>query len=252
MYSSSADDGRTWYPEQTFNTPIASFSPSLTADQNGTFYSAMTLTTGSFVTVGLGIWVGPPASPVITRVAAGNHQLAVSWTPSPEPNVVGYRVWRSVDGGATYALVANPAPDVHAYTDTGLVNGTYWYKVEAISDSGILSHPSAPAAGVVGTTPGSLADQIAALQAEIAALKASQNANNASTALLINQLQQRLDQLQSQQATQTLSYANLAFEIIVVVLLVVLLLNQMRKPKSPTIMMAQPGQTEPKPPEIDL
>ncbi len=103
--------------------------------------------------------------------------------------------------------------------------------------------------------------QIAALQTQLNALQGTANSNSAAIADLqtrlnnlnntIAQLQNQLNQAQAQQATQTISYANLAFEVIVVVLLVVLLLNQMRKPKSPQMMMAEPAQP-PKKPEDEL
>ena len=222
-------------------------------------------------------WNGPPSAPVITSVTSGTGALTVSWTAPPEKDVAAYRVWRSLDGSNYQILATVTAPET-AYVDTGLSNGTYWYRVEAVDNYVHASLPSQPWYGVVGMSTAqliaSLQSQISLLQnqlaqanastaaaitgaraqitfleAQLANLQSSQATSNAATAaqlaLLqanITKLQQQLNNLQSQQATQTISYANLAFEVIVVVLLIVLLLNQMRKPRAPQMMMAQPAQ----------
>ncbi len=261
-YVVSADRGATWYPEAFYAPSVGPGYTLVGADQNGTFYSAYE-TSGSMVYVST--WHSPPSMPVITGVAAGTASLTVTWAANPEPDVVGYEVFRSTDG-STYNTVANVPASQTSFTDSGLANGTYFYEVVAVDNVGAVSHDSAAASGVVGTTTAqliaSLQSQIAALKTQIAALQNSQAASNAATAAQLAQLQGNLTKLQqqlsglqnaqSQQATQTISFANLAFEVIVVVLLVVLLLNQMRKPKAPQLMMAQPGQAVPKSPEDDL
>lgn len=272
----SADHGTTWYSDESTNTGRTSLTP-VAADQNGTFWAA-SLDASSHMT--LRPWYGPPSRPMIESVvASGSNGLTVTWTPSPEQNVVDYRIYRSSDG-TTYEAVGLVAGSVTSFTDSGLTNGTYFYLVTAINVYGSSSHVSAAASGVVGTTTAqlianleseisalqaqlnstnadlvSLQAQLTSLRSQITSLQGTSNANNATLAQLqtkIDNLQNQLNTLQGQQATQTISYANLAFEIIVVVLLVVLLLNQMRKPKAPQMMMAQPGQAQPKAPEDDL
>ncbi len=276
----SADNGLTWYNEQSITYPYVPVSSALSVDANGTFYSAFTMTPVNS-RVYVAYWHSPPSKPVITAVTPGTGNLTLTWAASSESDVIEYRVWRSSDG-STYQVVALVTAPSTSFVDSGLINGTYWYKVEALDQWGYLSHASMSGSGVVGVTVEQLnaeiaalqaqlsqlstatSTQIAALQGQITALKDqltslqnSQAASAAQIALLqqnITALQNQINTLQGQQATQTMSYANLAFEVIVVVLLVVLLLNQMRKPKSPTLMMAQPGQVTPPPksPEDEL
>ena len=280
-FALSADNGMTWYPVATVNTGATSFT-AVAADQNGTFWASALDASGHLT---LRPWYGPPSRPVVDGVAANAAgSLTVTWMPSPEQNVVDYRISRSSDG-TNYQVVALVSGTATSYTDTGLANGTYYYIVTALNAYGTPSHDSAAVTGTVGPTTAQLiADlqsQITALQDELAQVNAttaaalaaaraqittlqnqltslqnSQAASNAATAAQLAQLQanltrlqNQLNTLQGQQATQTISYANLAFEIIVVVLLVVLLLNQMRRPKQPRLMMAQPGQVAPPPPK---
>lgn len=260
-FAISADRGNSWYPSEYYTTPGNITNTQLTADENGTFYAAPDAPLGTVsVAPRMILWLGPSAPPTITGIARATGQLTVSWSAPPEPNVVGYQVYRSTDG-TTFNLVASVPATTTSYADGGLANGQYTYEVVAVNDEAILSHPSAPMSASVGLSAqeqiAALQAQIAALQSQIAALQGTSSANNATLAQLQNELsnlQNQLNNLQNQQATQTMSYANLAFEIIVVVLLVILLLNQMRKPKSPQMMMAQPGQiqTPPKQPEDDL
>ena len=279
----SADDGQSWYPSQlqTFGHDDADISPAM--DENGTVWASATYATNN---IEMTWWNGPPSPPVITAVTSGATSLTVTWSAPPEKDVASYELWRSLDG-STYQAFATVAAPSTSFTDSGLANGTYWYKVTAVDSMGTPSHDSAPASGTVGLTTqqliANLQSEIASLQNQLAAANASsaaaiaaaqaqitslQNAltnlqnsettSNAATAAALarlqanlTDLQNQLNNLQSQQATQTISYANLAFEVIVVVLLVVLLLNQMRKPKVPQMMMAEPAQA-PKKPEDDL
>ncbi len=272
----SADHGSSWYPDEAQSTGNVALS-SVAADQNGTFWATALDASGH---LNVRPWYGPPSRPMLDSVvASGSNGLKVTWTDAPEQNVAEYQVWRSGDG-TTYQVVATLSASSTSYTDSGLTNGTYWYKVVAVNNHGTPSHDSNAASGVVGVTVQQLESEIAALQtalntananvaalqtqltsvqAQLTALQNSQSASNSATAAELarlqsnlTSLQNQLNTIQSQQATQTISYANLAFEIIVVVLLVVLLLNQMRKPKNPKLMMAQPGQATSKGPDDDL
>ncbi len=259
-FAISADRGGSWYPPEYFTVPGNVSSAQLTADENGTFFAAPDISLSGISTAPrMLVWVGPSTPPTITGIARGTGQLTVSWTAPPEANVVGYRVSRSTDGN-TFSFVASLPASATSYVDTGLANGQYWYQVVAVNNAGILSHPATGTAFVGLSSQEQIAQlqgEIAALQQQIATLQGNATANSATLAQLqseLKNLQDQLNALQGQQATQTISYANLAFEIIVVVLLVILLLNQMRKPKSPQLMMAQPGQVQapPKQPEDDL
>ena len=288
-YSVSADGGKSFYPEEAEAIASSLYVPQVTADQNGTiwmsyeYYNSGTSSTD----IGLASWHAPPTTPAITTVSPGTGSLTVSWTASPEADVAEYRVYRSLDG-SNYQIVGTVAAPATTFADSSLANGTYWYQVDAVDLTGLASHLSSALSGTVGPSTQDLINQlqgeitalqdqlaaanassaaeitalrgqVSALQTQLTNLQNSQASSNAATSAELARLeanltalQQKLNDLQSQQATQTISYANLAFEVIVVVLLVVLLLNQMRKPKTPQLMMAQPGQAMPKKPEDEL
>ena len=259
----SGDDGASWYPVEYFGSVVT--YTNVAADQNGTFWASY----ANGAVIDLQWWAGPPSAPAVTSVAAtGGNALIVTWTGAPEQNVAEYQVWRSGDG-STYQIVATASASTTSNADTGLANGTYWYKITAVNNQGAPSHDSNAASGVVGVTIAQLENEIANLQSQLNTanadlgsiqtqlntLKGQMSGLQGNTTALqnqINKLQDQLNTLQGQQATQTMAYANLAFEIIVVVLLVVVLLNQMRRPKKPQLIMAQPGQAAPPKPEDDL
>lgn len=262
VYIVSADGGLTWSPERFFYNGYTIDSLDFASDQNGTFYAAVTDSSTTYNTVRALVWFGPPSAPVITSVTTVTNSLNVTWAASPEPDVAGYQVYRSTNG-VDFTLLATLGAGNRSYVDSGLADGTYWYEVVAVDGLGTTSAPSAPWSGTVGPT-------LAQLQAEITALQNALNSANANLASIqtqltalkgqisslqgntsalqtqLNNLQNQLNSMQSAQATQTMSYANLAFEVIVVVLLIVVLLNQMRKPKTPQLMMAEPAQAPPK------
>ncbi len=62
--------------------------------------------------------------------------LVLSWNPSPEPSVVGYRIFRSSSSGGTYGLVGTVEAET-TYVDGSLPKlGTGYYKVAAIDAAG--------------------------------------------------------------------------------------------------------------------
>jgi hypothetical protein len=72
----------------------------------------------------------PPVAPTNLRAIAGDARVRLDWNASPEPDVVGYRVYRSTSAGGPYDRVA--AVTVPAHDDLGLTNGvTYYYVVTA-------------------------------------------------------------------------------------------------------------------------
>ena len=86
----------------------------------------------------------PPAAPTGLRAVAGDARVRLDWNASPEPDVTGYRVYRSPTAGGPYAFVAAVAAP--GFDDLGLTNGvTYYYVVTAI-DARAESGPSNEAA----------------------------------------------------------------------------------------------------------
>jgi len=101
----------------------------------------------------------PPAAPqgvvasVEPGVSAGAIAVEVSWSINVEPDLAGYRVYRSEkegDRGAPLTADLLPSP---AYRDTNIQSGrSYWYTVTAVDRSGNESTPS-PSVAVDATQP---------------------------------------------------------------------------------------------------
>jgi hypothetical protein len=77
----------------------------------------------------------PPAA--ITDLSAGfvpgaGAKITLRWKQSPEVDLAGYRVYRSVDGGAS-TLVASG--DVNGFEDTSLSGNSFVYQVSAFDVS---------------------------------------------------------------------------------------------------------------------
>lgn len=229
-FAVSGDHGVSWSPWESWDSaPTASYSPfSLAADTNDTMWAVYSTTSWLYTTH----WEGPPSAPTLLGVApSGTSGLSVTWRASPETDVQEYRVWRSVDG-STYQIVAVVPAGTTSYTDAGLSDGTYWYKLDAVNGDGTPSHASFVDSGTVGRTTAQL---LAGLEGEIASLRAMLNATNASLA----QVQNELSALQGQQAP--LLIAVLAVLAVQVAMLVVLL----RRPKGPAGAPPATGRSPP-------
>lgn len=75
----------------------------------------------------------PPATPGNMAATAGNTQVTASWDAAAR--ATGYRVWRSVDDGATYIQVGTATG--LSYVDTSVNNLLgYKYKVDAVNSYG--------------------------------------------------------------------------------------------------------------------
>ena len=94
----------------------------------------------------------PPAAPLGLRAVAGDARVRLDWNEVLEPDLTGYRVYRSTIAGGPYSLVATVATNGH--DDLGLTNGvTYYYVVtatDARAESGFsneaAARPEAPSA----------------------------------------------------------------------------------------------------------
>lgn len=86
----------------------------------------------------------PPAPPLGLGATPGDQSVRLDWDASLEPDVTGYRVYRSLTSGGPYDPIASVATP--GYDDTGLTNGvTYYYVVTAV-DARSESLPSLEAA----------------------------------------------------------------------------------------------------------
>ena len=86
----------------------------------------------------------PPAAPSGLRVVAGPNSIELAWDGNTEPDLAGYRIYRSVAEGAWQKLA--DVSQVPAYSDHQVESGkTYQYAVSAIDQAGNESPRSAPA-----------------------------------------------------------------------------------------------------------
>jgi len=78
-----------------------------------------------------------PAAPSgLGAVVLASSEIQLTWTNSSN-NEDGFRIERSADGGYTFTPAAIVGPEVHGYTDTGVVPGTtYYYRVCAFNAYG--------------------------------------------------------------------------------------------------------------------
>ena len=106
----------------------------------------------------------PPAKPTGLGATAGNNQVTLGWTANGEPDLAGYRVYRSTSlpvattgtplNGATLLTTAG-------FLDTSAVNGTtYHYVVVAVDTSSNASAPSDPASATPQGTGATCPDDV--------------------------------------------------------------------------------------------
>ncbi|SNR38597.1 chitinase [Haloechinothrix alba] len=96
----------------------------------------------------------PPAAPQdVSATASGPSQVDVTWADNDEPDVDGYKVYRSTEPGFEVGAGTLVAEDiaVSSYSDSGRSpETTYYYRVSAVDDTGA---ESAPSSEVSATTP---------------------------------------------------------------------------------------------------
>jgi hypothetical protein len=84
-----------------------------------------------------------PAAPAGLRVTASPGSIELSWDANSEPDLAGYRVYRSINGGA-FEKIAD-VNEIPTYSDHTVERGTtYRYAVSAVDKSGNESARSAP------------------------------------------------------------------------------------------------------------
>ena len=85
----------------------------------------------------------PPAAPADVRATSSAASVELSWDANSEPDIAGYRVYRSADGGA-FTKIADVS-EIPAYSDRDVQRGkTYRYSVTAIDKDGNESDKSPP------------------------------------------------------------------------------------------------------------
>lgn len=86
----------------------------------------------------------PPAPPPTVATAVRGDTVVVSWTASPDSDVVAYRVWRGARREGAFAPAAGPvAATSRALRDAGRpARQLTWYRVTALDRAGNESPPS--------------------------------------------------------------------------------------------------------------
>jgi predicted phage tail protein len=95
----------------------------------------------------------PPAAPqgIVAAIqpgaTPGSVLVELSWAINVEPDLAGYRVYRSEQEGAQGSLITPDLLPSPAYRDTSVQPGQhYWYTVTAVDRAGNESAPSLPVA----------------------------------------------------------------------------------------------------------
>ena len=88
----------------------------------------------------------PPSAPIVAPPGIGPGRLALFWTANPEPDVVGYYLYRSTDPNLPKEKWTKLTPTLYAkttFTDENVESGkTYYYYVKAVDSAGNESLPS--------------------------------------------------------------------------------------------------------------
>jgi hypothetical protein len=91
--------------------------------------------------------VSPPAAPLGVATLVTADAVEVSWSPSGEADLAGYRVYRAAEGAPPARVVDLPASRTTWRDPAPGRGGAHLYTVTAIDQAGNESAPSAPAEG---------------------------------------------------------------------------------------------------------
>ena len=153
----------TW---QTFAplSPITGTTVQVTGLTNGTAYEFQVASTNAVGDSAFSSVAGPitpvaPASAPLNLVAlGGNAQVDLTWiVPVSDGGsaITDYQIQSSLDGGTSWAVVADAVSAATSFTVTGLINGTtYAYRVAAVTSYGLgaWSTPSSLVTPITVTT----------------------------------------------------------------------------------------------------
>ena len=86
----------------------------------------------------------------LTGTGTAQHTVALSWTASTSPDVVGYNVYRGAQSGGPYSQINGSVDPNTNYTDNTVSNGnTYYYVTKAVDSNNQLSVYSNEATAVI-------------------------------------------------------------------------------------------------------
>ncbi len=85
----------------------------------------------------------PPARPESLTATSGNASVQLKWTANSEPDLAGYRIYKSVGDKTNFVQINSSLATYPRYNVTGLINDTvYWFKVTAVDLAGNESQSS--------------------------------------------------------------------------------------------------------------
>ncbi len=113
-------------------------------------------------------WVfdtAPPSAPAGLAVGHDPGQVTISWSPSPEPDLGGYHVYRATAAEGPFTLISTVLITTTTFSDKNLPANAeaLWYRVSAVDVNGNESAESAPIA--VALTAGAASDAVAVEEA---------------------------------------------------------------------------------------
>ncbi|NOZ83251.1 MAG: lipoprotein [Epsilonproteobacteria bacterium] len=100
--------------------------------------------------------IGAPQPPVNPAASKGKAQkIIITWRPSDDPSVIGYKLYRSRAIDTQFALIARISGRLNSlYVDRRLKNGTkYFYRISSFNRVGATGTLSKAAAGVTKFPP---------------------------------------------------------------------------------------------------
>jgi hypothetical protein len=110
-----------------------------------------TLSTADIQNLYSGIPLAPPTAPTGLTAVAAAGQVALSWNGTAETD--GYNVKRSTTSGGPYSIVASNLTSA-TFTNTGLVNGMwYYYVVASVNLAGQSTNSAQASAFPIASTP---------------------------------------------------------------------------------------------------
>ncbi|MDB5324681.1 MAG: hypothetical protein JWM57_250, partial [Phycisphaerales bacterium] len=157
----SSNDGETYSPVKTLNDPdVRNWSDTGPLVVGKKYWYRVRAFTGTIVSASVKKAFGIPVLPIdaptnLMAQGIGPGQISLTWTPSADPRVTAYRVYRSQTPNflpSAANLVTTTDAATSLITDSGLTTGqTYYYTVVAVGADNVTSVPSVEVSAVAET-----------------------------------------------------------------------------------------------------
>ena len=92
-----------------------------------------------------------PTAPADLKATAADGEVTLSWSASPDGDLKEYRIYRGTSSNPT-DQIATVTAGTETYTDTGLLAGTYYYRLKAVDTAGNGSDYSGEVSATVEDT----------------------------------------------------------------------------------------------------